>query len=95
MDNGEDAAAVARCLTGERNAYEGIVARYQRVLFNVALRMLGNYEEARDVRASGQLQSRSTVLQLDLSNSEERVLERPPLAAADDRGLRRVPRAER
>ena len=52
MDNGEDAAAVARCLTGERNAYEGIVARYQRVLFNVALRMLGNYEEARDATQS-------------------------------------------
>ena len=48
MDNGEDAAAVARCLAGERDAYEGIVSRYQRGLFNVALRMLGNYEEARD-----------------------------------------------
>jgi RNA polymerase sigma-70 factor (ECF subfamily) len=48
MDNGEDAAAVARCLAGERDAYEVIVSRYQRGLFNVALRMLGNYEEARD-----------------------------------------------
>ena len=33
---------------GRRNAYEAIVTRYQRGLFNVALRMLGNYEDARD-----------------------------------------------
>ena len=48
MVDTEDAAAVGRCLDGERNAYEAIVSRYQRGLFNVALRMLGNYEDARD-----------------------------------------------
>jgi RNA polymerase sigma-70 factor, ECF subfamily len=48
MDDTDDAAVVSRCLAGERNAYEAIVARYQRALFNVALRMLGNYEDARD-----------------------------------------------
>ena len=48
MVDTEDAAVVARCLAGERNAYEAIVSRYQRGLFNVALRMLGNYEDARD-----------------------------------------------
>src|SRR5690349_24851197 len=48
MVDTEDAAAVGRCLDGERNAYEAIVTRYQRGLFNVALRMLGNYEDARD-----------------------------------------------
>jgi RNA polymerase sigma-70 factor (ECF subfamily) len=44
----DDAAAVARCLGGETAAFEILVRRYQRGLFNVALRMLGNYEDARD-----------------------------------------------
>jgi RNA polymerase sigma-70 factor (ECF subfamily) len=48
MDDTGDAAAVARCLGGQQDAYEAIVTRYQRGLFNVALRMLGNYEDARD-----------------------------------------------
>src|SRR5215510_7885680 len=48
MVDTDDAAVVARCLAGEHNAYEEIVTRHQRGLFNVALRMLGNYEDARD-----------------------------------------------
>jgi RNA polymerase sigma-70 factor (ECF subfamily) len=47
-DDRDDAALVARCLAGHQDAYEAIVTRYQRGLFNVALRMLGNYEDARD-----------------------------------------------
>jgi RNA polymerase sigma-70 factor (ECF subfamily) len=48
MDDSGDAAAIARCLDGDPEEYEAIVSRYQRRLFNVALRMLGNYEDARD-----------------------------------------------
>jgi len=48
MVDTDDAAVVARCLAGEHNAYEAIVTRHHRGLFNVALRMLGNYEDARD-----------------------------------------------
>jgi RNA polymerase sigma-70 factor (ECF subfamily) len=48
MEERDDAAVVARCLEGDRNAYEEIVKRHQRTLFNVALRLLGNYEDARD-----------------------------------------------
>lgn len=44
----EDAAWVARCLRGDSSAFEPLVTRYQRVLFVVALRMLGDYEDARD-----------------------------------------------
>ena len=40
---------VARCLRGDPSAFEPIVRRYQRVLFSVAHRMLGNYEDALDV----------------------------------------------
>lgn len=43
-----DAALVTRSLDGEAAAFEALVVKYQRVLFNVALRMLGNYEDAQD-----------------------------------------------
>lgn len=44
----DDQAAVSRCLGGDTAAFEGIVRRYQQVLFTVAVRMLGDDEEARD-----------------------------------------------
>jgi RNA polymerase sigma-70 factor (ECF subfamily) len=44
----EDAAVVARCLRGETAAFAVLVERYERVLFSVALRMLGDAEDARD-----------------------------------------------
>jgi len=44
----EDAAAVARCVAGDPNGFDALVERYQRVLFTVALRMLGDYDEAND-----------------------------------------------
>ena len=40
---------IALCLEGDASAFEPIVERYQRVLYNVALRMLGDREDARDV----------------------------------------------
>ena len=44
----DDVICVARCLRGDSAAFEGIVRRYERVLFSVARRMLGNYEDALD-----------------------------------------------
>jgi RNA polymerase sigma-70 factor, ECF subfamily len=44
----EDADLVARCLRGDRAAFEPLVTRYERVLFTVALRLTGEYEDARD-----------------------------------------------
>jgi RNA polymerase sigma-70 factor (ECF subfamily) len=50
MDDGvPDSELVARCLAGQVDAFEPLVHRYQRPLYNVALRMLGDREEARDV----------------------------------------------
>lgn len=46
--NTDDAALVRRCLAGETAAFEALVEEYQRVAFTVALRMLGDYEDARD-----------------------------------------------
>lgn len=47
-DDGDDAAIVARCLEGDVQAFSILVERYQRVLYNLGLRMLGNPEDARD-----------------------------------------------
>lgn len=47
-DQNDDCACVARCLNGEAAAFEPLVDRYQRVLFGVALRLLGNYDDAKD-----------------------------------------------
>jgi RNA polymerase sigma-70 factor (ECF subfamily) len=44
----EDVKWVARCLRGDSTAFEPLVTRHQRVLFSVALRLVGNYEDARD-----------------------------------------------
>ena len=45
----QDRALVERCLEGQRDAAGGLVDRYQKRLFNVALRMLGNVQDAEDV----------------------------------------------
>jgi RNA polymerase sigma-70 factor (ECF subfamily) len=44
----DDGDVVARCLQGDVAAFEVLVERYHRVLYTVALRMLGNAEDARD-----------------------------------------------
>lgn len=49
VDGDPDTALVARCLAGDVEAFEPLVRRYERVLFNVAMRMLGDREDARDV----------------------------------------------
>ena len=46
--NQQDARCVARCLEGDHAAFEPLVAKYERVLFRVALRLTGEYEDARD-----------------------------------------------
>jgi RNA polymerase sigma-70 factor (ECF subfamily) len=49
LDGDSDEALVTRCLGGDVEAFEPIVLRYQRVLFNTAYRLLGDREDARDV----------------------------------------------
>ena len=49
MDGAKEAALVARSLEGDTEAYGELVTMHQRVLFNVALRMTGNREDAQDV----------------------------------------------
>ena len=45
----QDRALVRRYLEGQRDAASGLVDRYQKRLFNVALRMLDNAQDAEDV----------------------------------------------
>ena len=45
----QDRALVRRFLEGQRDAAGALVDRYQQRLFNVALRMLGNVQDAEDV----------------------------------------------
>lgn len=49
MDDQDDVALVERCIRGDTEAFAPLVARYQKVLFNVAYRMVGDYEDARDI----------------------------------------------
>src|SRR5260221_7914181 len=44
----DDLALVERCRAGDTDAFQAIVVRYQRLLFTVALRMLGNHAAASD-----------------------------------------------
>ena len=44
----DDSTLVQRCLAGDTEAFAELVDRYQRPLFNMALRLLRDREEARD-----------------------------------------------
>jgi RNA polymerase sigma-70 factor, ECF subfamily len=48
MQDADDAALVERSASGDTDAFEVLVGRYERVLFRVAFRMLGDYDDARD-----------------------------------------------
>lgn len=45
----EEAALVARCRRGHATAFEELVARYERKVYNLAYRMTGSHEDARDI----------------------------------------------
>lgn len=47
--NENDAELVRRCLRGDEEAFRPLVEKYQRVLYNVAFRMVHDREEARDL----------------------------------------------
>jgi len=49
MNEDDDAELVRRCGGGDRKAFEALVVRYQRPVYNAALRMLRNPDDARDV----------------------------------------------
>ena len=48
-DKDRDAALVADCLAGDRDAMSSLVSHYQKPVFNAAYRILGNSQDAADV----------------------------------------------
>lgn len=52
MDKDPDARLVRACRNGDRVAFETLLERYERPIYNVAMRMLGHVEDARDVTQS-------------------------------------------
>ena len=49
MSEEADGRLVARCCDGDRKAFADLVTRYQRPIYNAAMHMLHNAEDARDV----------------------------------------------
>ncbi len=49
MNEREEAVLVSESLRGNREAFESLVNRYQKPVFNMAYRLLNNSEDARDV----------------------------------------------
>jgi RNA polymerase sigma-70 factor (ECF subfamily) len=49
MDDDSDGELVRRCRDGDRRAFTALVTRYERPVYNAALRMLRNDDDARDV----------------------------------------------
>ena len=52
MNSRDDTELVRRCLAGHVAAFEPLVAKYHKVLFGVALRLVNDYEDARDLTQS-------------------------------------------
>jgi RNA polymerase sigma-70 factor (ECF subfamily) len=49
MSTPDDAAVIKMCLEGDSNAFGILIDRYQQPLYNTALRMTGDPEEAADI----------------------------------------------
>ncbi len=49
MKDSEDTLLVRQCLNGERRAFEAVVEKYQKPLFNITYRLLDSFDDAEDV----------------------------------------------
>ena len=47
--SGDEVALIERCLAGDDTAFDELVQRYQNMVFNLAYRLLGGYEESVDL----------------------------------------------
>jgi RNA polymerase sigma-70 factor (ECF subfamily) len=49
MDKTDDSELIGKCLKGDRRAFEALLIKYEKPVFNAAYRMLHSTEDARDV----------------------------------------------
>lgn len=49
MKTEEDAELVRECLEGRNEAFEALVERYQKAIFNAAYRLVNDFEDAKDI----------------------------------------------
>lgn len=49
MSDSEDKTLIKRCLTGDSRAFERLIEKYQKPVFNAAMKIVGEYEDARDI----------------------------------------------
>ncbi len=49
LHQSEDLELIQKCENGDKKAFDELVLKYQTKAFNVAYRMLSNYEEAKDI----------------------------------------------
>ncbi len=63
----EDLALVRQTLAGQTEAFGVLVTRYQRVMYTVAFRMLGNQEDARDATQDAFVKAHQNLVSFDPS----------------------------
>lgn len=91
MSQDPDAALVQACRAGDRHAFEQLLARYERQVFNAAYRILHHRDDAADVTQTAFLRAYE---HLDRYDPEQRFfpwLYRIAINEAMDVGARRVP----
>ena len=49
MNDKSDSVLVKQCLSGDRRSFEVLVDRYQKPVFNVAFRIINNYDDAAEI----------------------------------------------
>lgn len=67
MNDVEDAALVTRCLTGDERAFAELLRRYRGRVYGLALRMVQNGEDARDIAQEAFVKAFQSLASFDCS----------------------------
>ncbi len=63
-----DAALVRQCLEGNIKAFERLIDKYQKTIFNVALRMINDYDDAEDIAQAVFIKAYEKLASFDFSH---------------------------